>query len=111
MFLSAQVEALRRARALLETQAKLTDSGHRFLEDQFRGLWLAYLRRMGVPLAAAVVLLLVYLGISRLVLPRRYRKEELFLARRLGRYATALVAVVVAAVFLIEDITTLATTL
>ncbi len=110
-FLNTQVDALRQTRALLETQAKLTDAGHRFIEDQFRSLWLAYLRRLGFPVAVAAVLLLVYLAISRLVLPRRYHREELFLARRLGRYGTVLVAVVVAAVFLIEDITTLATTL
>jgi len=110
-FLAEQVEALRRTRTQLETQAKLTDAGHRFLQEQFRGLWFAYLERLGFPVAVAAVLLLVYLAISRLVLPRRYHKEELFLARRLGRYGTVLVAVVVAAVFLIEDITTLATTL
>ena len=110
-FLGAQVKALRETRTDLETQSRLTEAGHRFLQEQFRTLWLAYLQRLGVPLAVAVLLLLVYLAISRLVLPRRYRREELFLARRLGRYSTALVAIVVAAVFLIEDITTLATTL
>jgi len=110
-FLGAQVKALRETRTDLETQSRLTAAGHRFLQEQFRTLWLAYLQRLGVPLAVAVLLLLVYLAISRLVLPRRYRREELFLARRLGRYSTALVAIVVAAVFLIEDITTLATTL
>jgi small-conductance mechanosensitive channel len=110
-FLSAQVEALRRTRALLETQAKLNTYGHRFLKDQFRSLWIAYLRRLGGPVAVAVALVLLYLVISRLVLARRYRKEELFLARRLARYGTVLLVAVVGAVYLIEDITTLATTL
>ncbi len=110
-FLTTQVEALRRTHALLETQEKLNDYGHRFVEDQFRNLWVAYLRRLGGPVAVAAALVAFYLLISRLVLPRRYHKEELFLARRLGRYATALLVAVVAAVYLIEDIATLATTL
>lgn len=109
--LTAQAEALRRTRALLETQAKLNEYGHRFLGDQFRNLWAAYLRRLGGPMAVAAVLVAFYLLVSRLVLPRRYHKEELFLARRLGRYATALLVAVMAAMYLIEDIATLATTL
>ncbi|HUL54983.1 MAG TPA: mechanosensitive ion channel domain-containing protein [Opitutaceae bacterium] len=110
-FLTAQVEALRRTRTLLETQEKLNAYGHRFLEDQFRSLWIAYLRRLGGPVTVAVALVLLYLVISRLVLARRYRKEELFLARRLARYGTVLLVAVVGAVYLIEDITALATTL
>lgn len=44
-----------------------------------------FLNRLFWPLVTAAVILLVYLAVSRLVLPRRYKKEELFLARRLGR--------------------------
>jgi small-conductance mechanosensitive channel len=96
---------------LLETQEKLNEYGHRFLADQFRNLWIAYLRRLGGPLVVAAALISLYLLFSRLVLPRRFQKEELFLARRLGRYATALLVAVIAAMYLIEDIAALATTL
>jgi small-conductance mechanosensitive channel len=109
--LTTQAEALRRTRALLETQEKLNEYGHRFLADQFRNLWLAYLRRLGGPLVVAAALISLYLLISLLVLPRRFQKEELFLARRLGRYATASLVAVIVAMYLIEDIAALATTL
>ena len=110
-FLTAQAEALRQMRGWLQLEAQLEELGHRVLADQVRSLWMAYLRRLGGPLVVAVALIAFYLIVSRVVLPRRYQKEELFLARRLGRYATALMVAVVATVYLIEDIAALATTL
>ncbi|MFA5057699.1 MAG: mechanosensitive ion channel domain-containing protein [Opitutaceae bacterium] len=110
-FLTAQIGALGQIREQLQIRQKLGVLESRFLEERLRGLWAAYLRRLEWPGLVAAGLIALYLAISRLVLPRRYRKEELFLARRLGRYATALLVATVTAGYLIEDLTTLATTL
>lgn len=110
-FLADQVEALRKTRELVQTQQELTALETRWLEDQYRRARTAYLERLQWPVLVAAVLVGLYLLISRTVLPRRYRKEELFLARRLGRYATVVLVVMVVAAYLIEDLALLATTL
>ncbi len=110
-FLVDQVEALRQSRGFLKTHRELLALEARLLDEQTDELSAAYLNRLLWPLAAAGIILLVYLFVSRVVLPRRYKKEELFLARRLGRYATVLLVCVVAALYLLEDLHVIATTL
>lgn len=110
-YLAAQVAALERTQDQLQTRQDLGTIERRFLKDQFRDTWMTYLRHLVWPALLATALILVYTVISRAVLPRHYQKEELFLARRLGRYATILLATAVVATYMIDDITALATTL
>ncbi len=110
-YLVEQTEALRRSRAALLARRDITTAEGKFLAVQLQEMESAYLRQLYGPLVIALVVIGLYVLISRAVLPRRYSKEELFLARRLGRYGVTLLIVVVAAVYLIEDLTLLATTL
>jgi small-conductance mechanosensitive channel len=110
-FLSDQVEALRDSRDFLKSRRELLALEERLLQEQADALGLGYLKRLLWPLATAALIFASYLVISRMVLPRRYQKEELFLARRLGRYATVLLISVVAALYLLEDLRVIATTL
>ena len=110
-FITDQVEALRQSRDFLATHRELLVLEERWLDEQAEELGTQYLNRLLWPLVTAAVILAVYLTLSRMVLPRRYKKEELFLARRLGRYATALLIAVVAALYLLEDLRVIATTL
>ena len=110
-FLADQVEALRDSRDFLKTNRELLALEAQLLDEQAAELRAAYFNRLRWPLVTAVVIFAAYLALSRVVLPKRYKKEELFLARRLGRYATVLLISVVAAVYLLEDLRVLATTL
>jgi small-conductance mechanosensitive channel len=110
-FLADQVDALRKSREYLRSRLELAGLEKQFAADQARETQSAYLQLLFGPIVAALIIILVYLFISRVLLPRRYKREELFLARRLGRYAVALLVAVVAAFYLIEDLTLLATTL
>lgn len=110
-FLADQVEALRRTRATAQTGADLAVQEKQFLEEQYHGLLDDYLAQLWWPGGIAVLLILTHVVISRAVLPKRYQKEALFLARRLGRYAVGLLILVVFAFYLIEDLTLVATTL
>jgi small-conductance mechanosensitive channel len=110
-FLADQVDALRKSREALQTRLDLVELERRVATEQAREMQSAYLQLLYGPATAAVVIILFYIFISRVLLPRRYKKEELFMARRLGRYGVALLVAVVAAFYLIDDLTLLATTL
>ena len=110
-FITDQVEALRDSRDFLATHRELLALEQRLLGEQADELGGEYLNRLLWPLTASAAILAVYLVLSRMVLPRRYQKEELFLARRLGRYATALLICVVVALYLLEDLRVIAATL
>ncbi len=64
-----------------------------------------------MPTIATLSVILIYILVSRGLLPRFYRKDQLFLVRRLSRYAVIALILTVMAVYLIEDIAPLATTL
>ncbi len=110
-FLTEQVEALRSSRYALKTHRELLALEAQLLGEQASELGAAYFQRLLWPLVTAGVILAFYLVLSRMMLPRRYKKEELFLARRLGRYATVLLIAVVVALYLLEDLRVIATTL
>lgn len=110
-FLADQVDALRQSRDFLKTHRELLGLEARLLDELADELGAGFLNRLLWPLVTAAVILAVYLAISRVVLPKRYKKEELFLARRLGRYATVLLVCIVVALYLLEDLRVLATTL
>ncbi|HVU17331.1 MAG TPA: mechanosensitive ion channel domain-containing protein [Candidatus Didemnitutus sp.] len=110
-FLADQVAALRKSRELLRSRVELTNLEQSFNTERVAAMQAAYLKMLTGPLVAGLIIILAYLLISRVVLPRRYKREELFLARRLGRYAVALLVAIVAAFYMIDDLTLLATTL
>lgn len=110
-FLTDQVEALRKSRDLLGIRRALSELQGRYIEDQLHELQAGYLQLLYVPTAATLTVILIYILLSRGLLPRLYKKEGLFLARRIGRYAVVSVIATVVAIYLIEDIALLATTL
>ena len=110
-FLLDQVEALRKTREFAVAGQDLARQQRLYISAQYRELRDEYLTQLWWPGAIAVLLIGLHLVISRMVLPRRYQKEMLFLARRLGRYAVALLILVVFSFYLIEDLTLVATTL
>lgn len=110
-FLLDQVEALRKTRDLALAGQDLALQQRLYISAQYRELRDEYLTQLWWPGAIAVLLIGLHLVISRMVLPRRYQKETLFLARRLGRYSVALLVLLVFAFYLVEDLTLVATTL
>lgn len=70
-----------------------------------------YRRLLVVPLSFIVGLFVFKLLISHLVLPRLYRKDNLFVTRRLANYLYVLGVILVLAVFFLEDLKQIATVL
>jgi small-conductance mechanosensitive channel len=110
-FLARQIEALRRSESALRAQQSLADLRSAFQEEQFQSAKAAYLVRLKWPAIALASLLVINLVVSRGVLPLRYKKESLLFARRLLHYLLMLVAVVVGAAYLFDDISAVITTL
>lgn len=110
-FLAEQKEALAHARDLLQAQLELTEHLAAYLGEQKAAQRSDYIDRLLPPLTAVATMVLIYLLSSRLLLPRFFRKEELFLARRLGRYLTASMVTVIMVLFMIEDLQVIVATL
>ena len=110
-FLGDQTEALRRSQDLLKTQQELVEQEVKSLTEQLAVMQAAYVDHLLPPATAVAVILLAYLLSSRLVLSHRYKKEELFMARRLGRYATFLLITGIVVLYTIEDLRVIAATL
>ena len=106
-----QVEALRVSRDAVRAQQDMLALAARVRADELVTMRAVYLARLRVPALAIASLLLIYLGLSRVVFPRRYKKEFLFLARRVGRYLVVFLALVIIAIASIDDVRLLATTL
>ncbi|HEY4246971.1 MAG TPA: mechanosensitive ion channel domain-containing protein [Lacunisphaera sp.] len=110
-FLSQQVDALHLSGDFLRTQRDLIGHDIKLYDEQVAALRAAYVDRLLPPATAISVIILIYLLSSRLVLPHRFKKEELFMARRLGRYGTFLIVTVILVLYLMEDLRVIATTL
>ncbi len=110
-FLLDQVEALRRTRELAVAGQDLAVQQRLYIVDQYREMRDEYLTQLWWPGTISALLIGLHVFVSRLVLPRRYQKESLFLARRLGRYSVALLVLLVFSFYLVEDLTLVATTL
>jgi small-conductance mechanosensitive channel len=105
-----QVEALRRSRELLQSQLDLLALAARVRAEDSLALRNAYFARLRTPGLIAGAVLVLYVMLSRVVYPMRYKKEELFLARRVTRYGAALLGVIIVAFGSIDDVRMLATT-
>ena len=110
-FLADQTEALQRSQDALRAQQELVAHEVVLLGEQLEVMQTAYVDRLLPPITVVAALILIYLLSSRLVLPLRYKKEELFMARRLGRYSTFLLITVIMVLYLIEDLRVIAATL
>lgn len=109
--LEAQNTALSEAAASTLQMTDLLGTEKTWLGERQRLLMERFLRWLAWPVAVVVAIVLLFLGISRFVLPKFYKHEMLVSARRVNRYfmmATLLVAV---AGFFLEDLRMLATTL
>lgn len=109
-FLTEQAEALRRAQATLQMQQELFALIAQVQAEQYGAMRDVYLARLRMPITVVAVVFGIYLLLSRAVLPRRLKKEELFLARSVGRYAVVFLSIVVIAFGSIDDLRLLATT-
>lgn len=69
--------------------------------------WLSVL----TPLAGIGLALALYLIVSRVILPRCYHRDRLFVARRMGRYLALMVILGLVLSFFFEDLRPFATTL
>ena len=110
-FLNEQAEALRKSHETLQAQQELLTIAGRVRSDDSSAMQSAYLEQLRTPALAIALLIAVYLALSRLVLPWRYKKEELFLARRLGHYAVTFLVILIIAIASIDDLRLLATTI
>ncbi len=70
-----------------------------------------YWRSVLVPLASIAVLFTCYFIISRLFLPRVYKRDRLFVARRVGLYVSIMLMIGVILGFFFDDLRPFATTL
>jgi small-conductance mechanosensitive channel len=110
-FITEQIAAIKLAQESVSLRQRLSTLDANLREEQFAALKDAYLRRLRWPVAALVVLTILYLTLIHAVLPLRYKNEGLFLARRLGHYLAALIAALIVAGFLFDDLSMMAATL
>jgi len=78
-----------------------------YLSALLRRYWLSIL----VPVSVIVTIVVLYLIINHLMLPRMCKRDKLFIARRLSGYIAFLVVILVLAGFFLEDLKAIATIL
>ena len=108
---AAQVEAIKSAQAMVRTRRDLDSLGASVQQEQFMLLRDAYLRRLRWPVAALASLFALQFVIGYAVLPMFYKRERLFLARRLVRYMLVVAGTAVVGGFLFDDLSMFAATL
>lgn len=108
--LHEQVDALRRSRELLQAQLDLLALAARVRAGDVVALRNAYLLKLRTPAITIAAVGLLYLTLSRVVFPLRYKKEELFLARRVSFYGAIFLGLLSIAFGSINDLRLLATT-
>ncbi|HRP03897.1 MAG TPA: mechanosensitive ion channel [Opitutaceae bacterium] len=111
IYVTAQVEALKSSREILERQRSLDALNLAVAEDQFKADTGAYLARLRWPVLTLVGFVGLYLVISLVALPFVYKNESLFLARRLTRYVLVVLAIGAIASFLFDDLSMVAATM
>ncbi|MBL9193422.1 MAG: mechanosensitive ion channel [Opitutaceae bacterium] len=111
VFTAAQVAAIKSSEDTLSVRRELGSLDLAVLEEQFATLKDAYLERMRWPAAVLLGLIALFMTVSLLVLPLIYKNESLFLARRLTRYITIVLAVGAVASFMFDDLSMVAATM
>lgn len=110
-FLESQNAALAEAAASTVQLTDLLRAEKSWLGDRQHLLTDRFLRWLAWPVAVVAAIVLLFLGASRLVLPRFYKHEMLVSARLVNRYFMVATLVVSLAGFFLEDLRMLATTL
>jgi small-conductance mechanosensitive channel len=110
-FVAEQITAIKLAQDSVRLRQRLSALDANLRQDQLAALKAAYLLRLRWPAAALGCLAAIYLTLIHAVLPLRYKNEGLFLARRLGHYLAALIAALIVAGFLFDDLSMVAATL
>jgi small-conductance mechanosensitive channel len=103
-FLVRQVDAIEKTQALLNDRQELAALELTFHAEQLDALESGYVRRLRWPAVALTGIVLMHFLAGYLLLPLLYKNETLVLARRLVRYALVVVATVVVAGFLFDDL-------
>lgn len=111
VFVAAQVGAIKSSEDTLAVRRELSSLDLAVLEEQFAALKAAYLERMRWPAAVLLGLIALFMTVSLLLLPLVYKNESLFLARRLTRYITIVLAVGAVASFMFDDLSMVAATM
>ncbi len=106
--IAAQVEALRRAQQAVLARRDLMALQTSSMRDSVETQKETYIRRLRWPAACLIFLIVLYIVIGWLWLPRNRKNEALFLARRLSRYLHILAATGVIAGFLFDDLSMVA---
>jgi small-conductance mechanosensitive channel len=109
-FIAEQAEAQRRSIATLQAQQELLALALQVQAEDLAAARNLYVARLRTPAIVVAALIVFYLLLSRVILPRRLKKEELFLARRIGGYGVIFLTLVVIAFGSIDDLRLLATT-
>jgi small-conductance mechanosensitive channel len=110
-YIEAQRAALDEARTATAALARLLHNQVDWLRERQALLTDRYLRWLTGPAATIAVLLVLFVAISRLVLPWLYKNEMLVSARRVNRYLMIAALAASLALFFFEDLRVLATTL
>ncbi len=109
--LEAQANALAEAADATVARADLVDTEHAWLRERQVAFTGRFFRWLAWPAAAVGLVVLLFLAISRFLLPRFYKHDLLVSARRVNRYFMIAMLVAVIAGFFLEDLRLLATTL
>jgi hypothetical protein len=109
--LEAQNAALAEAAAITVQLTDLLGAEKNWLNERQHVLTGRFLRWLAWPIAVIVTIVLIFLGTSRLALPRFYKHEMLVSARLVNRYFMIASLLVAVAGFFLEDLRMLATTL
>lgn len=110
-FIESQVAALEEAQAATTAHVDLLRQQIDWLAERQAVFTDRLTRWLGWPSAMATFLAIVFLGISRLILPRLYKNEMLVSARRVNRYMMVLALGGTFSLFFFEDLQAMATTL
>ncbi|MBM4149729.1 MAG: mechanosensitive ion channel, partial [Lentisphaerae bacterium] len=108
-FLDEQALAMESYLAALDQGSALFHAYSDFLNDAYDALKRRFLQNIIAPVAMLIVIVIVYLFISRIVLPALYSKDSLFVARRIGGYACFALALMMLSGFFLEDLKAIAT--
>jgi small-conductance mechanosensitive channel len=103
-FLVRQVDAIERTQTLLNDRQELASLELTFHAEQLEALKSGYVRRLRWPAVALTGIVLIHFLVDYVLLPLLYKNETLVLVRRLVRYALVVVATVVVAGFLFDDL-------
>ncbi|MDB6092676.1 MAG: Transporter, small conductance mechanosensitive ion channel (MscS) family [Verrucomicrobia bacterium] len=109
--MARQVEAIKRSQQALQTRRELTELEVGWQDEQLENIRATWLQRLRWPGLTLLCLVGFQVITSRGLLPLVYKKESLFLSRRIVRYLLTAIAAAILVGFLFDDLSTVATML